>query len=275
MQAEPTIPAGTGSRRLIGHVLLDLTLIIVATIAMSLVVSIFFLLVRGLQAGLTPAEIANLTPDAAIQLLGVGGVLVILVLQNILFVAVPIVRVRFLRHEPLGVLGLQAQRPLRLLLIGLGIGIIALMANALLSTLFLSFGIRQNQAAQYPLYQGQYLAQILFAIGAALIVPFGEEVLFRGYLFGSLDRIDAPWSRPAAYLISAAVFALAHMLAASEGQIVLLTTTFLLGLVLAWVFQRTGSVFPCFVAHATNNGVALLALLTCVNNPLLEVCLQS
>jgi membrane protease YdiL (CAAX protease family) len=31
--------------------------------------------------------------------------------------------------------------------------------------------------------------------------------------------------------------------------------------------RRTGSLLPSIVAHALNNGVALLALVTCVNNP--------
>jgi hypothetical protein len=252
---------------LLGALALDLALILAATLAMSVVVVGLFVAVRVALQGATLGDSATLTQTELLRLIGVDGILVVIVLQNLLFVAVPIIRVRWLQREPLTLLGLQADRPVRLVLLGMGLGVLVLIANALLSLAFASIGIRQNQAAQYPLFPGDTVGQILFLVGAALIVPFGEEVLFRGYVFGAIRRSGASWSLPAAYVVSALIFAVAHSLAASEGLIALLTATFLMGLALAWAFQRTGSIIPSFIAHAVNNGVALLGLLTCVNTP--------
>lgn len=260
-------PPGRPRWRLLGALALDLALILAATLAMSVVVVGLFVAVRVALQGATLGDSATLTQTELLRLIGVDGILVVIVLQNLLFVAVPIIRVRWLQREPLTLLGLQADRPVRLVLLGMGLGVLVLIANALLSLAFASIGIRQNQAAQYPLFPGDTVGQILFLVGAALIVPFGEEVLFRGYVFGAIRRSGASWSLPAAYVVSALIFAVAHSLAASEGLIALLTATFLMGLALAWAFQRTGSIIPSFIAHAVNNGVALLGLLTCVNTP--------
>ncbi|MFQ3682076.1 lysostaphin resistance A-like protein, partial [Roseiflexus sp.] len=101
------------------------------------------------------------------------------------------------------------------------------------------------------------------------LAPIGEEVLFRGYLFGSLRRLagDSRTGIMIAYGVSAMVFALSHSLAATEGLVGLLVPSFLIGLVFAWGFDRSGSLIPAIVAHAINNGVALAALLMCINNP--------
>jgi membrane protease YdiL (CAAX protease family) len=124
------------------------------------------------------------------------------------------------------------------------------------------------------LFPGDYLGQALFFFGAAILAPIGEEVLFRGYLFGSLRRLagDSRAGIVIAYSVSALVFALAHSLAASEGVIALLVPSFLIGLVFAWGFDRSGSLLPGIVAHALNNSIAFAALLTCINNP--GVCPQ-
>jgi membrane protease YdiL (CAAX protease family) len=152
--------------------------------------------------------------------------------------------------------------------------VLALFVNGIVGMIFVSAGIRQNQAALYPLFPGDYLGQALFFVGAAILAPIGEEVLFRGYLFGSLRRLagDSRAGIVIAYGVSALVFALAHSLAASEGVIALLVPSFLIGLVFAWGFDRSGSLLPGIVAHALNNSIAFAALLTCINNP--GVCPQ-
>jgi membrane protease YdiL (CAAX protease family) len=213
--------------------------------------------------------VAGLSRADQLRLIGVDGILLVLIVQNIIFIGVPLVRTRLIRREPLASIGLQAPRPLRLTLIGLGLGVLLLVGNAVIGALFASAGIRQNQADQYPLFAGDYLGQALFMLGAAVIVPIGEEVLFRGYVFHTLRRMfaDARWGLVGAYLLSSAVFGVAHSLAATEGVVALIIPTMLLGLALAWVVNRTGSLIPAIIAHAMNNGVALLALVTCINNP--------
>jgi hypothetical protein len=69
--------------------------------------------------------------------------------------------VRVLRREPLAVLGFSAPQPLRLALFGVGLGVLALFVNGIVGMIFVSAGIRQNQAALYPLFPGDYLGQAL------------------------------------------------------------------------------------------------------------------
>lgn len=251
------------------HLILDLVLILIITLLAVLAVQILIVGVRATQQGINIANVGQLGQDALLRLIGVEGIVATLVLQNAIFVGIPMLRTGLFRRESLRALGFQADHPLRLIAFGIGLGILTLMGNALLGLLFAQAGIRQNQSAQYPLFQGDYLGQFAFFIGAAFLAPLGEEVLFRGYVFNTLRRMwDAGRSALiAAYAISALLFAIAHSLAATEGLVALLVPAFGMGLLLAWGMHRTGSLIPCLIAHSMNNGVALIALLTCVNNP--------
>ncbi|HEV8254540.1 MAG TPA: CPBP family intramembrane glutamic endopeptidase [Vicinamibacteria bacterium] len=78
---------------------------------------------------------------------------------------------------------------------------------------------------------------------AAVVSPFAEEVLFRGYLFRQLYR-RAGWSLAAATAVSALAFGLSHapVVAAGPGVVVaaeLLVTT-AGGALFAWLFARWG-----------------------------------
>lgn len=262
-------PLRVSPRAAIGALVADLLIALGTALALSGAVVGALLILRAAQSGIDIGTISQLNTREIVQLIGADGMLALLVLQNLVFIGVTVVRVRVLRREPLAVLGFSAPHPFRLVLFGIGLGLLALFLNGIVGVLFVSFGIRQNQAALYPLFPGDYAGQALFFIGAAVLAPIGEEVLFRGYLFGSLRRLarDSRIGIAIAYGVSALVFALSHSLAATEGLIGLLVPSFLIGLVFAWGFDRSGSLVPAVIAHAINNGVAFLALLTCINNP--------
>jgi membrane protease YdiL (CAAX protease family) len=84
-----------------------------------------------------------------------------------------------------------------------------------------------------------------------VIVPIGEEIFFRGFVYGGLR---ARWGVPAAFVISSVFFAVVHF------QLVHGFPIFLLGGVFALIYQRTGSLLPAIVAHGLNNVVAVLSL---------------
>ncbi|MEV1290634.1 type II CAAX endopeptidase family protein [Pseudonocardia sp. NPDC049635] len=86
----------------------------------------------------------------------------------------------------------------------------------------------------------------------ALLVPFAEELLFRGIGYGALRRYGVWVAVPA----SSAVFALAH------GINVVLVIAFLLGVVCALLYERSRSVWPAVVAHVVFNasGFVIAAL---------------
>lgn len=200
------------------------------------------------------------------QLLGTTGFLMVVLIQCVIFTAVPIVRVALLRHEPLAQIGFQAARPILLTVQGIGLGALMLVLNIMVGALFRSIGITQNQTEQLPLFAGDVGGQLLVALAATVLAPLGEEVLFRGYAFNAFLQ---QWGAPTAYLSSALLFSIAHSLAATQGLIALLVPAFVIGLVLALGMHYTRSLLPCIIAHAFNNGIAISVAILCVNNPTL------
>lgn len=81
-----------------------------------------------------------------------------------------------------------------------------------------------------------------------LFAPLVEEVVFRGavlrVLLGAFSR---HW---AAIAVSAAIFALVHLNPAQMPH------AFLVGLLLGWMYYRTGSILPGVALHWVNNTVA-------------------
>jgi len=85
----------------------------------------------------------------------------------------------------------------------------------------------------------------------ALVTPLSEEILFRGYVLrGLLSRIGAG----PAVAATALVFSVFHF---DTGTVI---PIFFTGLALGWLHVKTGSVWPCVVAHAGQNALALLAV---------------
>lgn len=274
------VTSGTERRgrwSLAGVFWLDLAIVILLIVLLN-VVMLGYVYVRALQAGSlgsgSPAGAQAPTEAMARQLLGNNGLLLFLLMQSLILLAVPIVRVRVIRREPLATLGLQLHRPLRLIAIGLGLGVLMLIANIALTALFRSIDVQQNQAAMYPLTRGDYVGQALFFALAAIVVPVAEEMLFRGYAFNAFRQTygQRRWGVAAAYVVSALLFMLSHSLSATEGLLGLLVPIFLIGLLLAWGVHRTGSLLPSVIAHAMNNSMALLGLLLCVNMPGIPGC---
>jgi hypothetical protein len=269
MTTEPEVVAPIRPVRPGRDLVLDMVILVVLVLGISLVIPVIFLIIAAVQQGLDIESFQQLQQEDILRLLGVGGVMTLLVIQNLLFVLVPWARVVWLRRESPEQLGFTGKQLLRQIAIGFGLGIAVLFGNALIGLAFNSAGISQNQSAQYPLFAGDYLGQLAFFIGAAIIVPIGEEILFRGYLFNTLWRIwnTQLWGRVAAYGLSAFIFAIAHSLSATEGVIALLVPAFVMGLLLAWGAHKSGGLIAPIMAHMMNNGIALLALLVCVNNP--------
>jgi membrane protease YdiL (CAAX protease family) len=85
-------------------------------------------------------------------------------------------------------------------------------------------------------------------IAIALVPAVCEELTMRGALARSLH----PLGTRLAVVVSAAAFAAFHMSLLRMGP------TFALGLVLATVTLRTGTIWPAVTAHLLNNAVALL-----------------
>ena len=87
-------------------------------------------------------------------------------------------------------------------------------------------------------------------MGLAFFGPLLEEVLFRGAIQSALMRyFGRPWP---AIVVAALVFGVFHM---NPVQIVYAT---LLGIVLGWIYYRTGSLLSVIVGHVLNNSLAVV-----------------
>ena len=91
---------------------------------------------------------------------------------------------------------------------------------------------------------------ILGAFGLAVLAPMLEEVLFRGAIQGCLMRFyGRPWP---AIITAALVFGIIHW---NPVQIVYAS---LFGIVLGWIYYRTGSLLYVIVGHVLNNTFAVI-----------------
>ena len=80
-------------------------------------------------------------------------------------------------------------------------------------------------------------------LGACVIAPFGEELIFRKLL---IDRVRGIGDTPA-ILLSGLLFALFH------GNLFQLFYAFLVGVVLAYLYTRSGKYLLCVIMHAVIN----------------------
>ncbi|MFM9921981.1 CPBP family intramembrane glutamic endopeptidase [Variovorax sp. H27-G14] len=86
-------------------------------------------------------------------------------------------------------------------------------------------------------------------LAVCVMAPLLEEMLFRGIVLrGFLQR----YPRWQAILMSALLFGAAHM------NIYQFVVGFVMGTVLAWLYERTRSLIPCIALHATYNTTTLL-----------------
>jgi membrane protease YdiL (CAAX protease family) len=79
--------------------------------------------------------------------------------------------------------------------------------------------------------------------------PLSEEVFFRGFIFAGLS---SRWGVTGATLVSAAIFSAFHI---SPGVLI---PIFITGLLLAWLYHQTGSLWASIAAHAGQNAAALV-----------------
>ena len=107
------------------------------------------------------------------------------------------------------------------------------------------------------------VAAPIFVVGAILFAPIGEELLFRGMLFQSVRARLGTWPGIG---LSAVAFGLVHVgpTTSTGGNLVVFTTIFALGMVLAWMFHRSGSIVVPIVAHCTFNAISAALLVATV-----------
>jgi len=114
-------------------------------------------------------------------------------------------------------------------------------------------GIQQFEQSQLELIEKvlQSDTSLLFNLTMMAVVPgIFEELAFRGYVQRQLERSLGP---AAGIVLSGAVFGIYHL---RLSQVLPLT---MLGIFLAYLTWRTGSLLPAMIVHFAHNALAVLA----------------
>ena len=188
-----------------------------------------------------------------------GGSVVVLTLGVLLFQTVAVlVTIHILVLRKYGLrwadLGLRPSTP-RWCRRGLGLAVLLLPMVAAINGILIprlvgeDFHNPQIDAVASGGFSWPALLSML--VMAGFVAPFGEELAFRGLLFAWLrDRLGVS----AAAVVSGLVFAILH------GVPVLIPALTAIGIALALLYHRCGSLWPVILAHGTFNAIMVAGL---------------
>jgi uncharacterized protein len=231
------------------HVLIAFQAWLVPTLVLTvLVIAMVTLFLPG--HGPSPSE-------AAMRYAILGG----LILQNAAMVGVVLFTILVLYDQHWVATGLSLTRWKQRVAIGLLAAAVVLPVSQLLERLSTQV-VRANHYA--TLIQRAYGSQwndlsrlfdgpgglVLAILVVGILAPFGEEVFFRGFVYRCFR---ARWGTVAGMAASAALFAAIHV------HPVGLLPIFFIGCVLAYLYERTGTLIAPITLHAVNNIAAVLA----------------
>ncbi|MDR9458949.1 MAG: type II CAAX endopeptidase family protein [Dehalococcoidia bacterium] len=137
------------------------------------------------------------------------------------------------------------------LLLAAGVVLAGLLISVLYDLLMSQFG---DESSSLILdFTDTALGLATITILAVVLAPFAEEIFFRGFLFTGIgNRYGNGWGA----VFSALIFAIAHLM--QPGAFL---PIFLLGLLLAWLYMKTGSIWACIITHSVYNSLALVFML--------------
>jgi len=188
-------------------------------------------------------------PSVLVMVLGSNATVVLTCLFIVLLVGV-------VAGNPLRHLGLVEKKPLRRVLLGLVGWLMTFPVLFIVGLLVFILGPRVGVRPQFQEVLRQSLGLSPVALGVvlvsvAVIAPLTEELLFRGFIYATLRRTMGPL---AAIVSSAALFSFLHFHAAASASL------FVIGFLLAYLYERTGSLVASISAHAANNLYSLLVV---------------
>lgn len=108
------------------------------------------------------------------------------------------------------------------------------------------------------------LGSALIAVSAILVAPILEEAIFRGIVQSVMVEVAGEAKRWSIVIIAALVFAMIHANTATWENWQALPGLFVLGLVLGWLYERSGSLWPSIVVHMGFNTLNIAMALSMV-----------
>jgi hypothetical protein len=222
---------------------------VVDVIAMALM----YLMVVSIYATFVgeTARSSNGTGEISIEEIGVSTAGYCLMLAF----AVSVLRPRGVRFGQS--MGMTMRSPGRLVVVGL-VAFLAfqpfrIMYSALVLWLFKWLGLPMEEHPVVDQFREPLEGWLAAALILSVIVsaPFFEEVFFRGFFFQALRKHVRPWP---AMAFTAGLFAMVH------GSVFQVSLIFPLGLLLAYLMEKTGSIIPCITVHFLVNASSLILL---------------
>ena len=208
----------------------------IGLIAAGLLVAILVLVLTQLDAG-SDREV------------GVLGVVVVGLLEVLMLVAVWLFGIKKY-GAPWRVAGLAAPRHNHWLLLAALALVLSLVLTAVyaLSVSAAGADILVPPPVPVELPEGGPF-RLLLVLVLGILGPFAEEVFFRGFLLAALVPAMGVMK---ALLVTSAIFAIGH------GVVAVMIPLFITGMLLSWLYLKTGSIWPGTAAHVAQNLLALL-----------------
>ncbi len=117
----------------------------------------------------------------------------------------------------------------------------SILMDDLMSLVLVLLPMTQEQYDMFARLTGDGLASLILL---CVVAPFLEEMLFRGVFLRSFLQQYSPVQ---AMVFSSALFGIAHL------NIYQGLSAFIGGMMLAWLYMRAKSLWPCIIAHAAFN----------------------
>lgn len=218
-------------------------------------------LIAGVLVALYPA-LQNWTDDQSVVWLrnsSTAQFAYMLIAEAIAIISVlKILRFINIRRQSIGLVRPKWADPLYAL-VGYGLYFIAYIAVIIITQIvFKSLDLDQEQQVGF---KSAYDAAGLLMAFASLVIlpPLAEEIMFRGFLFGSLR---AKYNFRTSVIVTGIIFGIAHLQFGSGAPLLWVAAidTFVLSFFLCWLREHTGSLWPSIFLHSIKNCIAYLLL---------------
>jgi len=144
-----------------------------------------------------------------------------------------------------------------MLALGCGLLIVSYLIIFIHNGILVLLGIDTQGQAILEVFKNLDSPIWLFLVGV-IFAPIVEELFFRGFLFQGF-RQKYGWVK--GILLSSVIFGAAHL------DPVAFIPTAILGVLLAYMYHRTNSVWPGVILHGLNNAMALFTVYIAAQHP--------
>lgn len=175
----------------------------------------------------------------------------------LLYFGIIIIFFKFIRR-PFSDLGF-VKSPRRFLALGFIAGVCLFLGIGLLGNLLTKlFGTPAPQSFALAVNGANYTWEfILLTFLGGVVAPMKEEMFFRGLIYPPLRQT---FGRGKGILLTGLFFAALHL------EVIRFIPLFIGGVVLTWLYERSGNIWTSIVAHGTWNILMALALWISVRN---------